>query len=161
MLFLNVLKAIDFSNVVKSSYAPTRLEKWYGYSSNLQSIKDGKASVLLSEAFPSWLMKFQQKFFKTSNSALLCKGVKPYSDTSINWHRDHGTFENDVVMINFGETVFSLQTYDSGTIVKTLYDGDVVQFDSKILHKSEQISEERFMITLRKTRTEYTKTKLF
>lgn len=155
------LRAEDFTRMVKSSYAPLRVEKWYGYVSNLQSIKDGRVNVEWGENFPPWLEELRVKFFPESNSALLCKGVKPNSDTSIDWHRDHGTFLPQVVMLNFGEVIFSLQTYDEGTIVKTIGDGEVWAFDSKLLHKSSQVSDERYIITFRKTKTEYTATKLF
>jgi hypothetical protein len=111
--------------------------------------------------FPDWLEKIREKYFPEANSALLCKGTRPFSDTSIDWHRDHGTFENKVVMVNFGEAIFYVQDYDNGTVIKELKNCDVVDFNSKLLHKSSQTSNERFIITLRKTRKEFTIKKLF
>ena len=155
------VKKIDFGKNVKSSYAPDRVEMWYGYGSNLQSIKDGRVEVEWKRDFPDWLEKIREKYFPEANSALLCKGSRPFSDTSIDWHRDHGTFENKVVMVNFGEAIFYVQDYDNGTIIKELKNCDVVDFNSKLLHKSSQTSNERFIITLRKTRKEFTIKKLF
>jgi hypothetical protein len=158
---LQNLKKLDFGKTVKSSYAPDRIETWYGYGSNLQSIKEGRSEVVWTRDFPLWLEELKKEYFPESNSALLCKGVKPESDTSIDWHRDHGNFENKVVMINFGKAIFYLQDYNQGTLVNTLEDGDVVDFDSKMLHKSHQLSDERFMITFRRVKREYLVRKLF
>lgn len=155
------LRGISFTSTVKSSYAPKRLEKWYGYGSNLQSISEGRVEVEWKEDFPEWLQEIGQRFFPESNSALLCVGYLPSSDTSIDWHRDHGSFENDVVMVNLGRATFMLQDYDTGTHIYRLEDGDVVRFNSKLLHKSTQVSEVRQIVTLRKTRTQYTTKKLF
>jgi hypothetical protein len=158
---LRKLKRIDFSRTVRSSYAPLRLEKWYGYGSNLQSIKDGRVEVGWTENFPDWIDELRVKYFPEANSALICKGQRPDSETSIDWHRDHGTFENHVVMINFGYAVFYIQDYYNGTEVITLKDGHVVEFDSKLLHKSTQSSDERYIITFRRVKTEFSKHKLF
>ena len=64
-------------------------------------------------------------------------------------------------MINYGETTFYLQTYNDGTIIKNLKDGDVVDFDSKLLHKSSQTSQERYILTFRKVKKEFMQHKLF
>jgi hypothetical protein len=159
--YLENLRSLDFGKTVKSSYAPQRLEIWYGYGSNLQSIKDGRVEVEWKRDFPEWLEELRKKYFPDSNSALICKGNKPDSDTSIEWHRDHGTFENRVVMVNFGCTIFYLQDYNQGTLIHTLKDCEVVDFDSKLLHKSTQISEERYIITFRRTKREFSSQKLF
>jgi hypothetical protein len=158
---LEELKVLEFDNTVKSSYAPKRVEIWYGYGSNLQSVKDGRSEVEWKRDFPEWLENLRKTYFPESNSALLCRGTKPDSDTSIDWHRDHGNFEKRVVMVNFGHTIFYLQDYVQGTLVYTLKDGDVVEFDSKLLHKSTQITEDRYIITFRKVKKEFTIQKLF
>jgi hypothetical protein len=155
------MREVKYDRTVRSSYAPMRLEKWYGYASNLQSIKEGRVEVTWTENFPDWMEEIRVKFFPESNSALLCKGARPESDTSIDWHRDHGTFENRVVMVNFGYAVLYVQDYDKGTIVHTVKDGEVIDFDSKLLHKSSQSCDERFIITFRKLKTEFSKHKLF
>lgn len=158
---LEELKVLEFNNTVKSSYAPTRVEIWYGYGSNLQSVKDGRSEVEWKRDFPSWLEDLRKAYFPEANSALLCRGTKPDSDTSIDWHRDHGNFEKRVVMVNFGHAIFYLQDYVQGTLVYTLKDGDVVEFDSKLLHKSTQLTEDRYIITFRKVKKEFTIHKLF
>ena len=158
---LKKLRRENFDRVVKSSYAPLRLEKWYGYGSNLQSIKEGRAEVNWVENFPDWIDELRKDHFPEANSVLICKGVRPESETSIDWHRDHGSFENRVVMVNFGYAVFYLNDYYNGTEVHTLKDGQVVEFDSKLLHKSTQCSDERYIITFRRVKTEFSKHKLF
>jgi hypothetical protein len=155
------LRELDYGKIVKSSYAPNRLETWFGWRSNLQSIKEGRMSLQWEKDFPEWLLKLKGGYFPDSNSALICKGHKPESETSIDWHRDHGSFENRVVMINFGFSIFYVQDYYNGTVISTLRDREVVDFDSKLLHKSTQISDERYIITFRKARKEFTNHKLF
>lgn len=155
------LKNENFQKIVKSSYAPNRLESWYGYSSNLQSIKEGRVEISWERNFPDWLQDIRDVYFPEANSALLCRGNKPDSDTSIEWHRDHGTFENRVVMVNLGKALFYLQDYVNGTLVYELKDGDVIDFDSKLLHKSVQTSNNRTIITFRKLKTEFSSQKLF
>jgi hypothetical protein len=158
---LDEVRMLDFDKTVKSSYAPERLEIWYGFASNLQSIKDGRANVEWVRDFPDWLDELRKTYFPEADSSLICRGTRNDSDTSIEWHRDHGCFENRVVMINFGKAIFYIQTYDDGIIVKHLYDGEVVDFDSKLLHKSSQTSDERYIITFRKVKREFLRHKLF
>jgi hypothetical protein len=158
---LDELRTLEFDKTVKSSYAPLRIEIWYGYGSNLQSVKDGRSEVEWKKDFPDWLEVLRKRYYPEANSALLCKGTKPDSDTTIDWHRDHGNFEKKVVMVNFGHTIFYLQDYFQGTLIYTLKDGDVVEFDSKLLHKSTQITEDRYIITFRKVKKEFTIQKLF
>ena len=159
--YLEDLKAMEFGKTVKSSYAPARVEIWYGYSSNLQSVKDGRSVVEWARDLPRWLDELRLKYFPTSNSVLVCAGCKPSTDTSIQYHRDHGNFENRVVMINFGKALFYVQTYNDGVVSKVLENRDVVEFNSKLLHKSDQISDERFIITFRKVKREFLIHKLF
>ena len=159
--YLEDLKAMEFGKTVKSSYAPERVEIWYGYSSNLQSVKEGRSLVEWARDLPEWLDELRQKYFPTSNSVLICKGTKADSDTSIDWHRDHGNFQNRVVMINYGIATFYLHTYNNGTLIHELKDCDVVDFDSKLLHKSSQLSNDRYIITFRQVRREFLVHKLF
>jgi hypothetical protein len=159
--YMQELRKLDFSRTVKSSYAPQRLEVWYGFGSNLRSIKDGSVEVEWKQDLPKWLKELKEQYMPEANSVLICKGKRPESDTSIDWHRDHGTFEKRVVMINYGYTLFYLQDYNEGTIVHTLTDGDVVDFDSKLLHKSTQTCDERYIITFRKLKIEFSSQKLF
>ena len=160
-VYYELTKDVIYDKMVNSSYAPDRLEAWYGYSSNLQSVKDGRSEVKWNQAFPIWLEELRKKYFPSSDSCLVCKGEKIESDTSIEWHRDHGNFENKVVMINFGEAKFFLQTYDAGTIITDLQNCQVVEFDSKLLHKSKQLSTNRYILTSRKVKKEFLRTKLF
>lgn len=159
--YISELMNMEFDKTVKSSYAPDRVETWFGYGSNLQSVKDGRSVVEWRRDLPEWLEELRIKYSPSSNSVLICKGVKPLSDTSIDWHRDHGNFENSVVMINFGEAVFYLQDYEEGTLVNVLKDCSVVDFNSKLLHKSTQISDSRFIITFRRVKTQFSIHKLF
>jgi hypothetical protein len=165
--YLDNLKAMEFSKTVKSSYAPERVETWYGYSSNLQSVKDGRSLVEWAKDLPDWLDELRLKYFPTANSVLICRGTKAdldtelHSNTSIDWHRDHGNFHNRVVMINYGMATFYLHTYNNGTLIHTLKDCDVVDFDSKLLHKSSQLANDRYIITFRQVKREFLVHKLF
>jgi len=103
---LDELRTLEFDKTVKSSYAPLRIEIWYGYGSNLQSVKDGRSEVEWKKDFPDWLEVLRKRYYPEANSALLCKGTKPDSDTTIDWHRDHGNFDKKVVMFNFCHTIF-------------------------------------------------------
>lgn len=157
---IKYLRVMPFRNVVKSSYAPMRVENWYGYASNLQSIKDGRVEINWVADFPSWIDSLRKKYFPESDSCLVCKGQRPESDTTIDWHRDHGTFENKVVMINYGLAYFYIDNYGDTKVIP-LNDGVVVEFDSKLPHKAIQTSDERYIITFRKTKKEFRKYKLF
>lgn len=165
--YLEDLKSMEFGKTVKSSYAPERVEIWYGYGSNLQSVKDGRSVVEWVRDLPEWLDELRIKYSPESNSVLICKGTRAdvdqalHSDTSIDWHRDHGNFHNRVVMINYGMATFYLHTYNNGTLIHTLKDCDVVDFDSKLLHKSSQLTNNRYIITFRKVKREFLVHKLF
>jgi hypothetical protein len=110
--------------------------------------------------FPVWIDELRKKYFPESDSCLVCKGKRPDSDTTIDWHRDHGTFENKVVMVNYGLAYFYIDNYGDTKVIP-LNDGVVVEFDSKLPHKAIQTCDERYIITFRRTKKEFRKHKLF
>jgi hypothetical protein len=149
------IQKIDFSHTVKSTYAPKRLEKWFGYASNLQSIKDGRHAVGFTEDIPDIFNRIKNQYYQDADSLLVCYGNKPESDTTIANHRDHGTFLAKAVMINFGEATYSETDYDGRITKYDLQDGDVVEIDTKIIHAAYQLSDLRINATFRKFRPEY------
>lgn len=146
---------LKYESVVKSSYAPDRLERWFGYNSNLQSIKDGRHIVKLEAAIPVIFDRIKNTYFNDADSMLMCYGLKPNSDTSIKPHRDHGCFIAKAVMLNFGAAEYIEYNYDGTIINYDLNDGDVVEIDTKIIHASRQYSELRMNATLRKLKPEF------
>ena len=152
---LDFMKATTYRQIVKSSYAPLRQEKWYGWNSNLQSVKGDRHEVLFSEPIPKAFERIQKEYYPTSDSMLMAFGLKPESDTSIAPHRDHSFCESKAVMINFGTTIFTEHPYDSDPIEYNLEPGDIIEIFTKIIHSSKQISERRYNATFRKVRHEY------
>lgn len=154
-----ILKAfvekIDFSNLVKSTYAPKRLEKWFGYSSNLQSIKEGRHQAIFTEDIPDIFNRIRNQYYQEADSLLICYGKKPESDTTIGQHRDHGCFHGKAIMINFGQAIYTENHYDGRIEKYDLTDGDVIEIDTKIIHSAYQLSDIRINATFRKFRSEF------
>lgn len=146
---------LELTSAVKSSYAPNRLEMWFGLGSNLQSIKDGRAAIFQAEEPSQRIKDLGNRVYPGWNSILVCGGL-----TDIDWHRDHGHFERKAVMINLGTARYSECTKADGfTPIDwedyALVDGDVVEIDTKLLHMAKQISPIRFNVTFRKVKSEY------
>lgn len=141
-----------------SSYVKGRLEKWYRMGSNLQSIKLGYAKVFKCTDAPGWITACGDKYLPGWNSLLVCGGP-----TTIDWHRDHGHFFGPAVMINLGEAKYSEAerhaAISAGSSPRAqshdLKDGMIVLIDTKLPHKSEQVSPERFNLTFRTIRPEF------
>jgi hypothetical protein len=154
-MLLEYMKKVEYDKLVHSSYAPKRLEKWFGYYSNLQSIKDGRHELGYSEAIHYIFNRIKNDYYPESDSILLCYGQKPESDTSIGNHRDHGCFLGKAVMINFGTSIYTENPYNAPQEQYDLTDGDVIEIDTKLIHSSTQISDLRMNATLRKVRPEF------
>lgn len=159
--FIEWLNVLQLSQEVKSTYAPNREEKWFMKGSNLRSIDQGRAEIIEFSEPPAFVIDLGRANYPTFNSILVCKGFKPITDTTINWHRDHGHFEGKAVMLNLGRAEYSEKLYNGETDVRVIEDGDVVEIDTKLIHRSIQLSEKRFNITYRKVKTEHSATKLF
>lgn len=153
---LSWIKDQPLAEVTKSSYVNGRIEAWYALGSNLRSISAGTAQIF--QAHKPWqrLVDFGNRLLPGWNSILVCGGK-----TSIGWHRDHGHFESDAVMLNLGDAAFYElpRNYDIAKAnspegqaeqVRTdLSMGMVLKLDIKQPHKSEQTSSERYHITWR------------
>jgi hypothetical protein len=150
----NFLANENYESIVKSNYAPNRLEKWYGYSTNLGSL--GNNDILSKEDnIPKVFNRIKNEYYSNADSILLCCGDKPRSDTTIGKHRDHGNFEGKAIMINFGRSLFIEYPYDSDEIEYELQDGDVIEINTKLIHESIQTSKLRLNATLRKVKKQY------
>jgi hypothetical protein len=152
---LKFMVETDYMKIVKSSYAPLRLEKWYGFNSNLQSVKSDRHEVTFSEDIPTVFDRIHRTYYPDSDSMLMAYGKKPESDSSIAPHRDHSFCQAKAIMINFGSSVFTEHPYDSDPIDYTLQPGDIIEIDTKLIHSSKQISDRRYNATFRKVRPEY------
>ena len=164
-----------FSAIVHSTYAPSRQEVWHRTASNLQSEATEKLwslpdphlrlVALADRTLPSW------------HSMLSCRGIlENGSSTSIEFHRDHRHFSPWAVMLNLGEAFFfeespsgkfefQIENYDLKTRTKftrtfktnrtLLLPGQIIRFNSKLLHKAEQLSVERYNHTFRHIKPKY------
>lgn len=151
-------RSLDLKEVTKSGYVKGRKEKWFTHGSNLQSPTKGGA-IFAADAAPDFIKEIGDKYYKGWNSILVCG-----NPTSIKWHRDHGHFEANAVMINLGTAKYEEMTYrhakiGDGSEIKTtdLKDGQIVMINTKLLHQSTQTSDERFNITFRRIKDEYLK----
>ena len=132
--------------LLRSSYAPGRLECYYGFGVSLlkhpivtPALKDSEVEGLGDRLFPGW------------DSALLCKyapgvGIRP--------HRDHTCFTATAVMVNIGKANFF--EYDGKQKnVTPLEDGVIVRINTKILHGVEPVQKTRYSLTFRQIKAEY------
>jgi hypothetical protein len=141
-----------------STYVKGRLEKWYRFGSNLQSVRSGRDRVFACPDVPDFIAEIGNRYLPSWNSVLVCGGP-----TSIHWHRDHGHFLGPAVMINLGLAKY--EWADRGADVNALtgmksaelQSGDVVRIDTKCPHRSTQISAARFNITFRTIKAEFMK----
>ena len=154
-ILVEYMKQLQYDKLVHSSYAPKRLEKWFGYSYNLQSIKDGRHELKFIETIPYVFNRIKNDYYPESDSILICKGEKPDSDTSISNHRDHGCFLAKAIMLNIGISTYTETDYNGLVKLYELNDGDIIEIDTKIIHASSQISDLRLNATLRKVRPEF------
>jgi hypothetical protein len=156
--FKNIVKfmrELEYEKLVKSSYAPLRYERWYGYYSNMQSIKEGRHELGYDEPIPNYFHRIKELYYPEADSILLCFGEKPNSDTSIAPHRDHGCFEGKAVMLNIGVSEYVEFPYDEPSLAYELGIGDVVEIDTKLVHSANQLSDIRMNATLRKVKKEF------
>ena len=145
----------NLSKCVNSSYAPQRIERWYGFGSNLQSLKNGKAKIFSAERPSDLIINLGDKLYPGWHSLLVCGG-----DTTIRWHFDHGHFIGKAVMLNLGEAIYRECTKSKGYKPiewdeHRLTNGLIVEIDTKLLHSAEQISKTRYNLTWRKFKEEY------
>lgn len=145
-------RSLKLLPITKSSYVGGRVEKWFNIGSNLQNIRLGRAKITVNEIVPDFISQWGTRFLSGWNSVLVCGGA-----TSINWHRDHGHFEAPAVMINLGSALYTEQVYGEGEKSQHLTDGTIVKINTKLLHKSEQQSTERFHITFRTIKEQFLK----
>lgn len=126
-----------------------RLEAWYGRASNLRPIGKG-GLVTIAPDPPDFVHQWVDAWLPGWNSLLVCGG-----NTTIDWHRDHQHFEDEVVMVNLGRALFELGAPRQPAKSHQLEDGQVVGFNLRMPHRSTQQSEERFAFTFRRIRGEY------
>lgn len=134
-----IAAAIDYGDIVKSSYTVGRREKWYRHGAIV-----GTGKIFKCEEPDEKLIKIGDRYLAGWHSLLACSGA-----TSIGRHRDSGEFEGETLMLNLGEADFY---YENETY--RLTDGMVVKFNSKILHGSRQLSDQRYHFTWRRLKNQ-------
>ncbi|NEO33222.1 MAG: hypothetical protein F6K36_22910 [Symploca sp. SIO3C6] len=149
------VRSQNLDNCVRSRYAPQRLERWYGFGSNLQSLKNGRAKIFPAERPSNPIIQLGDELYPGWHSLLVCGGK-----TDIGWHFDHGHFTKEAVMVNLGESIYSECSAFNGYkpiewTEHKITDGMVVEIDIKRLHCAQQISATRFNLTWRKFKPEY------
>lgn len=154
----DIAQQIELSQEVHSYYAPNRIEKWFRYGSNLQSIPKGRARIEKhSEPHPR-LTKLGDRLYPNWHSLLVCGGnLLEDTSTSIQWHRDHGHFAADAIMLNLGQAIYREQP-DRGSdriVEHHLTEGLIVRINTKLLHCAEQVSQTRYNFTFRSIKAEY------
>lgn len=80
--------------------------------------------------------------------------------TNINLHRDHTVFEKTAVSVNLGQAIFKIaQTPRKGEKLNPqhyhLQDGDIIRFNSKLLHGIEPVKIERWCLVFWHLKEEY------
>lgn len=152
-----IARSISYSSQTKSSSAPHRLECWFRYRSNLQSIVKKRAKLwTVGDPHPR-LVALGDRLLPGWHSLLCCKGERPLSDTSIRPHKDHAHFEAEAVMLNLGEAIYSeMPSEDDDEWEKHhLTDGMVVKIDTSLIHMAAQVSDVRYNLTFRKVREHF------
>lgn len=147
----------DLTRTTYSNSAPARIEKWYRFASNLQSLSSGRAAIYAADYPGERICALGDRLYPDWHSLLVCGG-----DTTINWHFDHGHFLGKAVMVNLGEALYSECSKRSGyTPIKWqdyhLTDGMVVEIDTKLLHKAQPLSMTRCNLTFRRFKSQYLK----
>ena len=152
-----IAKAIQLSTEVHSTYAPKRVESWFRFGSNLQSLPAGKGAIFLAPEPHVRITGLGDRLFPDWHSLLVCGGNQPKTSTTISWHRDHGHFHGLSLMLNLGEAIYKEQPdrYSNLAVETRLTDGLIVLIDTKLLHCAEQLSTARYNFTFRKIKQHY------
>ena len=126
----------------KSSYVDGRYQLWLFNQCNLKTGKITKGY------YDNRIWKFSQRVYPDCNIGLLTfdgniKGIK--SNGRIQQHRDHSYAMPIARIVNLGSCIFGYG--DEQHQHYQLNDGDVIQFNCKVLHSVPTIfSEERFSL---------------
>jgi hypothetical protein len=156
-----IARAIEFDKTVKSNYAPNRLERWYRWGSNLQSIPYGRHKLTYYGQPHYRLIELGNSLLPDWTSLLCCYGDHVEgTSTDIGDHRDHGFTQGETIMLNLGIADFTIDG-----VTHRVEDGVVVRFNSKQLHSAKQVSNLRYNFTWRRVKPEvlnpYLQTELF
>ncbi|MGF1499284.1 MAG: hypothetical protein ACFB8W_21025 [Elainellaceae cyanobacterium] len=138
------------ATAIRSRYAPNRRVKCFGIASNLQSIAKGRARLHRVESPDERIQALGERLLPGWHSLLVCGG-----DTTIHWHRDHGHFVGQAVMVNLGEALYMERDYEQGQLEHTLTNGLVVRINTKLLHKAVPLSVPRYNLTFRHIKPEF------
>ena len=120
-----------------------RREIWYE-----KEVKLTKKVAILDAPHNPLIHKLGQKWFPGNDSCL----VLYYSTGSrIDKHRDHTATEKKVVQINIGCHVY-ITVNGKRNLVK---DGEIIEFNSKLLHETSQALSTRWVLSWRKIKSQH------
>lgn len=126
-----------------SSYAPGRFEKWFEFEFKLSSTVE-----VLPAPHDERIYRLGQRLFPGNHCCLFLHylpggGILP--------HRDHTASLAWVVSANIGAKVI----FRHGDDIHTLADGQVVGFDSKVIHSLDPVESERWALSWRQIKPKY------
>lgn len=133
----------DYLIADKSNYAKGRYRLWLFHN------VDFRNGNLTKGYFDQRIWDFSQRVYPGCDIGLLTFGGQldngKVSDGRIGLHRDHTYSEAKAVSVNLGEAIFSYGEREQQDYLLT--DGDIVEFNCKILHAVKEIlTPERFSL---------------
>lgn len=126
-----------------SRYAPGRLEKWFELEFKLSTPVE-----VIDAPHDERIYQLGQRLFPGNHCCLFLHyppgvGILP--------HRDHTASEAWVVSVNIGAPV----VFRHGDDVHHLASGQVVGFDSKVVHSLDPVQSERWALSWRRLKPQY------
>ncbi|CAD5988746.1 hypothetical protein PCC9214_05454 (plasmid) [Planktothrix tepida] len=126
-----------------SNYAKGRYRLWIFHDVDFRNGKLSKGY------FDDRIYNFSQRVYPGCDIGLLTFGGQldnnQVSDGRIGLHRDHSYANPKAVSVNLGEAIFSYGEPEQTDYL--LQDGDIIEFNCKILHAVKEIlTEERFSL---------------
>jgi hypothetical protein len=110
------------------------------------------------QAEPNYTSRKYMQAYSDSKLWAFCKRIYPYADLAqiyfadghigINWHRDAAYAQPDARIINLGNVRLETKLDNGETIGLELTGGEVIKFNSKLLHRAVPRDEARIGIGL-------------
>jgi len=126
-----------------SSYAPGRFEKWFDLEFKLSTKVE-----IITAPHDERIYQLGQLLYPGNHSCLFLHYLP---GVEILPHRDHTASEAWVVSINIGARVI----FRHGNEVRHLENGQVVGFNSKVIHSLDPVKSERWALSWRRIKPQY------
>jgi quercetin dioxygenase-like cupin family protein len=132
---------LGMKSMPSSKIASGRTHKWFGYEVILVH-----PAVIKKGHWDETVNRLGDRIFPGWNCALLCHyrpggGMKP--------HPEHSVFEPQVALVNIGRATFRIDNEEYH-----LEDGQVIQFDSSIIHELLPVVSERWSLSFRRIKSQ-------